>query len=100
MQYDYIWKDGNGLSGTKEPDYDVIIKRWNTFQLIIFTEYKQTKRVRAQVLGLKVTKGELAKAMKEHDSLARQIDKRAVRIEHGEDDRVRAVPRLYYLPLL
>ena len=55
--------------------------------MIIFTEYKQTKRVRAQVLGLKVTKGELAKALKEHDSLAKQIDKRAVRIEQGEDDR-------------
>ena len=87
MQYDAIWRDGNHLYGTDKPDYDVVIKRWNTFQEVIFTEYKQTKRIRAQVLGLTVTKGELVKAMNENDRLAKQIEKRAVRIEQGEDDR-------------
>ena len=87
MQYDAIWRDGNHLYGTDKPDYDIVIKRWNTFQEVIFTEYKQTKRIRAQVLGLTVTKGELVKAMNENDRLAKQIEKRAVRIEQGEDDR-------------
>ena len=87
MQYDAIWKDGNRLYGTEKPDYDVIIKRWNSFLEVIFTEYKQTKRIRAQVLGLTVTKGELKKAMRENERLAKQIEKRAVRIEQGEDDR-------------
>ena len=87
MQYDAIWRDGSYLYGTEKPDYDIVIKRWNTFLEVIFTEYKQTKRIRAQVLGLTVTKGELMKAMKENDRLAKQIEKRAVRIEQGEDDR-------------
>ena len=87
MQYDYIWDDGKVLAGTKEPDYDIMVKRWDLFQKIIFTEYKQTKRVRAQVLGLKVTKGELVKAMKEHNDFTKQINKQALRIELGDDDR-------------
>ena len=87
MQYDSIWKDGHYLYGTEKPDYDVVVKRWNTFQEVIFTEYKQTKRIRARVLGLTVTKGELANAMRDHERLAKQIEKKAVRIEQGEDDR-------------
>ena len=87
MQYDAIWRDGDHLYGTEKPDYDIIIKRWNKFLEVIFTEYKQTKRIRAQVLGLTVTKGELRKAMEENDRFAKQIEKRAARIEQGEDDR-------------
>lgn len=56
VKYDHIWKDGHTLAGTQEPDYEVIVKRWDMLQRIIFTEYKQTKRIRAQILGLKVTK--------------------------------------------
>ena len=87
MQYDYIWEDGKVLAGTKEPDYDIMVKRWNLFQTIIFTEYKQTRRIRAQVLGLKVTKGELAKALRDYSSLAKQVDRKKLRIEQGDDDR-------------
>ena len=87
MRYDNIWRDGHILAGTTEPDYDVVTRRWDWFQQIIFTEYKQTKRIRAQILGLKVTKGELVKAMKDYVKIANQIDKKAVRIEQGEDDR-------------
>ena len=36
MKYDYIWKDGYALAGTPEPDYKVIVERWNNFQKIIF----------------------------------------------------------------
>jgi hypothetical protein len=56
MKYDHIWKDGHVLAGTPEPNYGIIVERWDMFQKIIFTEYKQTKRIRAQVLGLKVTR--------------------------------------------
>ena len=87
MQYDYIWQDGHILAGTKEPDYDVIVQRWDKFQQIIFTEYKQTKRVRAQVLGLKVTKGELVNALKVDNDFTKQINRQALRIELGDDDR-------------
>ena len=57
LKYDDLWRDQEVLAGSKTPDFDIIVKRWDLFQLIIFTEYKQTHRVRAQVLGLKVTKG-------------------------------------------
>ena len=87
MQYDAIWRDGYYLYGTEKPDYDIITERWNKFMEVTFTEYKQTKRVRAQVLGLTVTKGELRKAMIENDRFAKQIERRAARIEQGEDDR-------------
>ena len=87
MQYDAIWRDGHRLYGTEKPDFNVIIERWNAFLEVIFTEYKQTKRIRAQVLGLTVTKGELMKAMQENERIENQIDRRAVRIEQGEDDR-------------
>ena len=64
LKYDHIiWKDGHKLAGTTAPDYDIISERWDNFQKIILTEFKQTRRVRAQVLALKVTKGELEKVI-------------------------------------
>ena len=87
LQYDAIWRDGYRLYGTEKPDFDIIVERWNTFLQVIFTEHKQTKRIRAQVLGLAVTKGELAKAMRENARIENQIDRRAARIEQGDDDR-------------
>ena len=48
LKYDHIWKDGGTLARTTVPDFNVITKRWDTFQRIIFTEHKQTPRVRAQ----------------------------------------------------
>ena len=58
LKYDNIWRDKHTLAGTTRVNYPVLVERWNNFQRVIFTEYKQTKRIRAQVLGLKVTKGE------------------------------------------
>ena len=87
LKYDRIWQDGNILAGTTKADYDVVVERWNTFQTIIFTEYKQTKRVRAQVLGLKVTKGELAPALQHENQFTAKLRTHKVRIDHGDDDR-------------
>ena len=50
LKYDNIWRDGRTLAGTTHANYDVVVERWDAFQRIIFTEYKQTKRLRAQVL--------------------------------------------------
>ena len=87
MKYDHIWKDGHTLAGTQEPDYEVNVKRWDMFQRIIFTEYKQTKRIRAQILGLKVTKGELERILKQNNAFTRRINKQKLRIEIGNEDR-------------
>ena len=52
LKYDNIWRDKHTLAGTTRVNYPVLVERWNNFQRVIFTEYKQTKRIRAQVLGL------------------------------------------------
>ena len=87
MKYDHIWKDGHVLAGTPEPNYGIIVERWDMFQKIIFTEYKQTKRIRAQVLGLKVTKGELERFLKLNNAFTERIDRQKLRIEIGTADR-------------
>ena len=63
LKYDHIWKDGQYLARTTVPDFNVITKRWDMFQRITLTEFKQTRRVRAQGLALKVTKEELEKVI-------------------------------------
>ena len=87
MKYDHIWKDGHTLAGTSEPDYEIIVRRWDSFQKIIFTEYKQTKRIRAQILGLKVTKGELERTLRLNNAFTKRINRQKLRIEIGNDDR-------------
>ena len=63
-------------------NYPVLVERWNNFQRVIFTEYKQTKRIRAQVLGLKVTKGELEYIMDNFDDgLTKRLERRTLRLE-------------------
>ena len=75
MKYDAIWKDQHTLAGTTYVNYPILVERWNNFQRVIFTEYKQTKRIRAQVLGLKVTKGELEHIMNNfNDGLTSRLD--------------------------
>ena len=86
MKYDDIWRDHEVLAGTKTLDFDIIVRRWDLFQRIIFTEYKQTHRVRAQVLALKVTKGELEKILGKNKFTDR-IDRGALRLEIGKSDR-------------
>ena len=55
---------------------------------MIFTEYKQTKRIRAQVLGLKVTKGELEYVMNNfNDGLTSRLERHTLRLEIGTADR-------------
>ena len=87
LKYDHIWKDGQILAGTTVPDFDVIIKRWDNFQQIIFTEFKQTRRVRAQVLALKVTTGELGKVINASNRFPRRISRQTLRLEIGNADR-------------
>ena len=87
LKYDHIWKDGHTLAGTQSADFDIIVERWNNFQKIIFAEYKQTKRTRAQVLGLKVTKGELERVLYTHSAFTRRISREALRIEISNADR-------------
>ena len=87
LKYDNIWRDGHILAGTPHANYDIIVERWNNFQKIIFTEYKQTKRIRAQVLGLKVTKGELERVIQQDDAFTKRVDTQKLRIEIGTADR-------------
>jgi hypothetical protein len=88
LKYDNIWRDGHTLAGTTHANYKIIVERWDTFQKVIFTEYKQTKRLRAQVLGLKVTKGELERIMEKYeDAFTRRLDKQVLRLEIGTADR-------------
>ena len=86
-RYDEIWQDQKKLLGTKVSDYDVIIRRRDLSQLIIFTEYKQTRRVRAQVLALKVTKEELEKIKDKKNKFTERIDRGALRLEIEKSDR-------------
>ena len=79
LKYDHIWKDGQQLAGTTVPDYNIITKRWDNFQQIILTEFKQTRRVRAQVLALKVTKEELERVMHVNKQSSAQIGDRQPR---------------------
>ena len=44
LKYDAIWKDQHTLAGTAYVNYPILVERWNNFQRVIFTEYKQTKR--------------------------------------------------------
>ena len=87
LKYDHIWKDGHKLAGTTAPDYDVISTRWDNFQKIILTEFKQTRRIRAQVLALKVTKGELEKVIHLSNRFTRRISRATLRLEIGNADR-------------
>ena len=88
LKYDNIWRDGHTLAGTTHVNYKIIVERWDTFQKVIFTEYKQTKRLRAQVLGLKVTKGELERIIQRYDdAFTRRLDKQMLRLEIGTADR-------------
>ena len=55
---------------------------------MIFTEYKQTKRIRAQVLGLKVAKAELEYLLNNfNDGLTSRLDRQTLRLEIGTADR-------------
>ena len=88
LKYDNIWRDKHTLAGTTRVNYPVLVERWNNFQAVIFTEYKQTKRIRAQVLGLKVTKGELEYIMDNFDDgLTKRLERRTLRLEIGTADR-------------
>ena len=88
LKYDNIWRDGHTLAGTARVNYPILIERWNNFQKVIFTEYKQTKRLRAQVLGLKVTKGELERIIQQYDDgFTRRLDRQTLRLEIGTADR-------------
>ena len=87
LKYDHIWKDGGTLARTAVPDFNVITKRWDTFQRIIFKEYKQTPRVRAQVLSLKVTKEELEKVIGANNRFTSRISRNALRLEISGPDR-------------
>ena len=88
LKYDNIWRDKHTLAGTTRVNYPVLVERWNNFQRVIFTEYKQTKRIRAQVLGLKVTKGELEYIMDNFDDgLTKRLERRTLRLEIGNADR-------------
>ena len=88
LKYDNIWRDKHTLAGTTRVNYPVLVERWNNFQRVIFTEYKQTKRIRAQVLGLKVTKGELEYIMDNFDDgLTERLERRTLRLEIGNADR-------------
>ena len=87
LKYDRIWTDGQYLAGSSVPDFDVIVKRWNNFQTIILTEFKQTRRVRAQVLALKVTKEELERVMHLNNRFTRRISRVALRLEISNPDR-------------
>ena len=75
------------MAGSSVPDFDVIVKRWNNFQTIILTEFKQTRRVRAQVLALKVTKEELERVMHLNNRFTRRISRVALRLEISNPDR-------------
>ena len=88
LKYYNIWRDKHTLAGTTRVNYPVLVERWNNFQRVIFTEYKQTKRIRAQVLGLKVTKGELEYIMDNFDDgLTKRLERRTLRLEIGTADR-------------
>ena len=88
LKYDNIWRDKHTLAGTTRVNYPVLVERWNNFQRVIFTEYKQTKRIRAQVLGLKVTKGELEYIMDNFDDgLTKRLERCTLRLEIGTADR-------------
>ena len=87
LKYDEIWQDGNTLEGTTQADYRIITERWNMFQKIIFTEYRITKRTRAQVLALTVTKGELMKEIHKTNDFTRKIKNDVLKIHEGDDDR-------------
>ena len=58
-----------------------------TSRKIIFAEYKQKRRIRAQILGLKVTKGELERFLKADNAFTKRINRQRLRIEIGNDDR-------------
>ena len=88
LKYDNIWRDKHTLVGTTRVNYPILVERWNNFQRVIFTEYKQTKRIRAQVLGLKVTKGELEYIMQNYDDgFTRRLERQTLRLEIGTTDR-------------
>ena len=88
LKYDHFWQDGYIMEGTlKAIIIEAIIKRWNMFQQIIFTEYKITKRTRAQVLALKVTKKELLKVIYKDNNFTRKISRETLKIDEGDDDR-------------
>ena len=88
LKYDNIWRDNHTLAGTTRVNYPILVERWNNFQRVIFTEYKQTKRLRAQVLGLKVTKGELERIIQNYDDgFTRRLERHTLRLEIGTADR-------------
>ena len=59
----------------------------NNFQKVIFTEYKQTRRIRAQILSLKVTKGERERILRTDNAFTRRINRQKLRVEIGNSDQ-------------
>jgi hypothetical protein len=88
MKYDHLWKDSSVLDGTDKADRKKIIERWKTLQRVIYTEFKNSHRVRAQVLALKATRGELRKIVRtdpQHRILT-IINRNKLRLEIGDDE--------------
>lgn len=88
MKYDHLWKDSSVLDGTDKADRKKIIERWKTLQRVIYTEFKNSHRVRAQVLALKATRGELRKIVRtdpQHRILI-IINRNKLRLEIGDDE--------------
>ena len=53
MKYDLLWKDSYVLDGTDTADWRKVIERWNPFMQVIYTEFRNLHRARAQILELK-----------------------------------------------
>lgn len=88
MKYDHLWKHSYVLDGTDTADWRKVIERWNPFMQVIYTEFRNLHRVRAQILELKATSGELRQVVRvdpRHRILS-TINGNKLRIEIGDDD--------------
>lgn len=65
-----------------------VIERWSNLMRVVYTEFRNSHRVRENILALKVTRGELRqlKRTEPRHGFLEHINRNKLRIEIGDDD--------------
>eukprot|EP00435_Cladocopium_sp_Y103_P073251 s103_g43.t1 len=92
MRHDPAWIDDHRQRRLEKLEWKVVIERWNNFRKVIYYEFTAQNRVRAQVLALTATRGEIRKASQsdgqQEKEFCKPIDWRKLKLHVGNDDDV------------
>eukprot|EP00435_Cladocopium_sp_Y103_P011557 s3902_g3.t1 len=90
MRHDQAWVDDHRQKKVDRLDWRVVLERWNNFRKVIYYEFEAMNRIRAQVLSLVATKGEIRRAKESNGSREKEfcdtIDWSRCRLYTGSED--------------